>query len=178
MNSLQTDCTTTASARARYSLAGLRRRAVFASAPLACLLALLVLGSPRESREAPTARWQERLHEAEAALSNGDIYSARSSFSQAARIASWSDDWTGVLAAACGLKKLEGPRDNYFATRATLVRAMIAAQKQRSAAGLNHVANAFASIGEHNAAAMARSHIQADAPEDPATTSRQSWNCG
>jgi len=178
MNSLQTDCATTASARARYSIAGLRRRAGFASAPLACLLALLVLGSLRESREPPTTRWQDRLHEAEAAMRNGDIYSARSLYSQTARIASWSDDWTGVLAAACGLKKVERPRDGYFATRAMLVRAMIAAQKQRSAAGLNQVANAFASIGEHNAAAMARSHIQADAPENPATTSLQSWNCG
>jgi hypothetical protein len=176
MNSLQTDCATTASARARYPIAGLRRRAGFASAPLACLLALLVLGSLRESREPPTTRWQDRLDAAEAAMRDGDIYSARSLYSQTARIASWRDDWTGVLAAACGLKKLERPRDGYFATRITLVRAMITAEKERSALGLNTVANAFASIGEHNAAAMVRSRIP-DA-RDSTQILPQSWNCG
>src|SRR5687767_11905312 len=147
MNSLQTDFVTTARRYESYSISGLRRRAVFASAPLTCLLALLVLGSLRESRELPTARWQDRLQAAEAAMLHGDTSSARSLYSQTARIASWSNDWTGVLAAACGLKKIERPRDNYFATRTTLVRATIAAQNQRSALGLNAVANAFASIG-------------------------------
>jgi len=83
---------------------------------------------------------------------------ARSLYGQAARIASWSDDWNGLLAAACGLKKVESKRETYFATRTALVRAMIAAERQRSAPGLNSVANAFAAIGEDNAAAMETSH--------------------
>ena len=178
MNSLQTDFVTTARRYESYSISGLRRRAVFASVPLTCLLALLVLGSLRESRELPTARWQDRLQAAEAAMLHGDTYSARSLYLQTARIASWSNDWTGVLAAACGLKKIERPRDNYFATRTTLVRATIAAQNQRSALGLNAVANAFASIGEHNAAAMVRSRIRIDAPEGAAQSPPQRWTCG
>ena len=174
MNSLET---ATGRACSSYAIAGLRRRAAFASAFLACLLALLVLGLLREARELPSARWQDRLNEAEVAMRNGDIYAARSFYSQTARIASWTDDWTGILAAACGLKKIERPRDNYFATRATLVRAMIAAQNQRSAQGLNAVADAFVGIGELDAAALARSHIPTDAPEGTAQSS-QLWTCG
>jgi hypothetical protein len=107
----------------------------------------------------------------------GDVYTARNLYVQAARIASWRDDWTGILAAACGLKKLERPRDNYFATRTTLVRAMIAAQNQRSAQGLNAVADAFVGIGELEAAALARSRIPTDAPQGTAQSS-QPWKCG
>jgi hypothetical protein len=106
----------------------------------------------------------------------GDIYSARSLYSQTARIASWSDDWTGVLAAACGLRGLEKQHGDYFATRSTLVRAMIAAENRRSAPGLNAVASAFAGIGEHKAAAMVRSRIPIDAPTG-AQNAGQPRNC-
>ena len=172
MNSLET---TTGRACSSYAIAGLRRWAALASASLACLLALL--GLLPEARELPSAHWQNRLNAAEAAMRNGDIYSARSFYSQAARIASWTDDWTGILAAACGLRKLERPYDNYFATRTTLVRAMIAAQSQRSEQGLNAVANAFARIGELDAAALARSRIPMDAVESTAQSSSV-WTCG
>jgi hypothetical protein len=174
MNSLET---VIGKACSSHAIAGLRRRAALACASFACLLALLALGSLREARELPSARWQDRLNEAEVAMRNGDIYSARSFYSQAARIASWTDDWTGILESACGLKKLERPRDNYFATRITLVRAMIAARNQRSAQGLNAVADAFAGVGEHHAAALARSHIPTDAPQGTAQSS-QPWRCG
>ena len=174
MNSLEP---ATGRACSSYAIAGLLRRGALASASLACLLALLILGSLREARELPSARWQDRLNEAEAAMGNGDIYSARSLYSQTARIASWTDDWTGILAAACGLKKLERPRDSYFATRTTLVRAMIAAQNQRSTLGLHAVADAFVGIGDLDAAALARSRIPMDAPQGTAQSS-QLWTCG
>jgi hypothetical protein len=176
MNSARTNCATTANVGEDSSIAGVRRRATFASVPLAGLLALLVLVSLQEARERPIARWQDHLHEAEAAMRAGDLYSARSLYAQTARIASWSDDWIGVLAAACGLKRLEKQRNDYFATRTALVRAMIAAERQRSAAGLNAVANAFAGIGEHKAAAMVRSRIPVDAPAG-AQSPGQLWNC-
>jgi hypothetical protein len=174
MNSLETATERTCSS---YAIAGLRRRAALASASFACLLALLALGSLREGRDLPSARWQDRLNKAEVAMRNGDIYSARSFYSQAARIASWTDDWTGILAAACGLRNTERPRDNYFVTRTALVRAMIAARNQQSTQGLNAVADAFAGIGEHHAAALARSHIPTDAPQGTAQSS-QPWRCG
>lgn len=177
MNRMQTDCVPAASARTRCSIAVLRRRAGFAGFPLACLLALLVLGSLREIRPPPIARWQDRLQEAEASRHSGDIYSARSLYAQTARMASWNDDWTGVLAAACGLKKLERPRDGYFITRTLLVRAMIAAENQKSAPGLSAVADAFASIGEPKAAAMVRTRIPSDVPIQAEENSPPSWNC-
>jgi hypothetical protein len=128
-------------------------------------------------QEPSIARWQDRLHEAEDAMRGGDIYSARSLYAQAARIASWNDDWAGVLNAACGVKQLERPRDGYFVTRTLLVRAMIAAGNQRSAPGLAAVADAFASIGEHKAAAMVRSRIHSDFPIQAADSLPPSWNC-
>jgi hypothetical protein len=174
MNSVRADCATSAGADSPN--AGLRRRAAFASVPLACLLALVVLGSLQEARERPTARWQDRLREAGLAMRAGDLYSARSLYSQTARVASWSDDWIGVLAAACGLKKLENKRGDYFATRTALVRAMIAAENQRSAEGQHAVANAFAGIGEQKMAAMLQSRISTDAP-GTAQSSLKLWNC-
>ncbi|HKY09544.1 MAG TPA: hypothetical protein VJQ55_14935 [Candidatus Binatia bacterium] len=162
MNSLQT---ATGRAYAGCSTVGLRRRAAIVSVPLACLL-LLVVGSLQETIELPAARWQDRLNEADAAMRAGDIYAARALYSQTARIASWTDDWSGILAAACGLKTVEAPRDNYFATRTALVRAMIAAESRRSAAGLHEVAGAFAAIGEHNAAAAVRRRIKTAAWEN------------
>ena len=157
---------------------GLRRAAGFAGVALAYFLALPVLGSLPESGQQSAARWQDTLSEADTALRNSDIYTARSLYSRTARIASWSDDWIGIVAAACGLKKLEKPRDDYYATRTMLVRAMIAAEKERSALGLNAVANAFTSIGEPNAAAMARGRIPVAAPESAAKNSAQPRYCG
>jgi hypothetical protein len=177
MNPLRTDCGTAASTRTSCSIAGLRRGAGFATFSLACLLALLVLGSLQGIRESPMARWQDRLYEAEAAMRRGDIYSAHSLYSQTARIASWNDHWTGVLAAACGLQKLERPRGGYFVTRTMLVRAMIAAENQKSVPGLSAVADAFASIGEHKAAAMVRNRIPSDVPIQAAETLPPSVNC-
>lgn len=128
----------------------------------------------------PTAAdWKAKLIEGEAAWHAKDLYSARALYSQTARIASWSDDWIGILSAACGLKRLEIKSNSYFATRTVLVRAMIAADKQQSRAGLMAAARAFDSIREHKVAAMIRDRnaraIQNRAQENP--PARLSPNC-
>lgn len=98
--------------------------------------------------------WRNLLIKAEAAFTAGDHTAARSLYLQAARNAVWNDDWSGVLAAACGMREFESLRSNFFATRPMLLRAMIMAEKQNNPSGLRAVAEVFASIGDHNASAM------------------------
>lgn len=90
--------------------------------------------------------WRNLLIKAEAAFTAGDHTAARN--------AVWNDDWSGVLAAACGMREFESLRSDFFATRPMLLRAMIMAEKQNNPAGLRAVAEVFASIGDHNASAM------------------------
>ena len=127
----------------------------------------------------PEYHWQDKLSAAERALKDGDSVSARSFYSQAGRIASWNHDWRGTLAAACGMKRLDDKNKSYFATRATLIRAMIAAETMQSRSGLKTVAEAFESIDEQKAAEMVRGisvtsaeHEEVSLPQFP------SWNCG
>jgi hypothetical protein len=124
----------------------------------------LLLAATLRTAAAP-ASWQERLLNADSALASGDRNRARHLYSQAARLAVWQSDWFGALAAACGMSRVERPRDDYFATRPVLIRAMILAEQKQSAAGLNSVAEAFASIGEHSAAAMVKGRIRSSVPE-------------
>jgi hypothetical protein len=153
------------------------RALVYMTMIIACLLfPLAVRMSPQLALQS-TADWQDKLQEAENAFRNRDLLSARSLYSQSARVAASNDDWAGILAAACGLKTIESETNSYFATRSVLVRAMTAAQKRQSELGLSAVAKAFDSIGEHNAATMARSRISADMPSASAEKSPQLWNC-
>ena len=116
---------------------------------------------------------------AQAAWQRGDLLEAQSAYLRAARIASWRDDWEGILAAACGMKRIEGARGLYLNTRSVLVLAMIGAERKRSGAGLRAVANAFAAIGERDAAAMVLSKIEPGwrQPDDDSFTDSGSWNC-
>lgn len=123
--------------------------------------------------------WQDKLSAAERALKDGDNTAARSFYSQAGRIASWNHDWRGILTAACGMKRLDGKNKSYFATRANLIRAMIAAETMQSRSGLNAVAEAFESIGEQKAAEMVRGiSVTFAEHEEESLPQSGSWNCG
>jgi hypothetical protein len=135
----------------------------------------------------PELKWQETpdwrpiLALAEGALKEGDLYSARSLYSRTARVASWRDDWVGLLAAACGIKKLDSRRDAYSSLHTILLRGMIAAESKRDQTGLSAVAKAFESIGEPRAASMVLSRIQHSwiaHPNDPVadTAGRDCWS--
>src|SRR5215813_13686690 len=103
--------------------------------------------------------WKPVLELAEAARERGDLYYAKSLYLQAGRLAVWRDDWAGLIAAACGIKKLERERGPYSSTNALLLRAMVAAEKRESRSGLVAVAKAFAALGEDNVASMVLSRI-------------------
>jgi hypothetical protein len=129
----------------------------------ASLLALLVLAALAwkqcgfSGRETPD--WKPVLALADAAQEKGDLYYAKHLYLQGGRLAVWRDDWAGLLAAACGIKKLERERGPYSSTNALLLRAMVAAEKRQSRSGLVAVAKAFASLGENKVASMVLSRI-------------------
>jgi hypothetical protein len=110
--------------------------------------------------------WKPVLALADALWEKGDLYEARHLYLQVDRIASWQQDWEGLTAAACGIKRLDGAEGPYSKTFAILVRAMRAAESQQSRAGITAVARAFAAIGQGKAATMVLSRTRPDWPEE------------
>lgn len=141
---------TPASRRALASVLIAVSMLLLAAAPWAC----------RDFDRREESDWKAVLALAQAAWQRGDRLEAQSVYLRAARIASWKDDWEGILAAACGMKRLEDVRGYHFNTRSILVLAMISAERSRSAAGLRAVADAFITIGEQEAAAMVLSKVE------------------
>jgi hypothetical protein len=129
----------------------------------ASLLAVLVLTALAwtqydfSGREIPD--WKPILALADAAQEKGDLYYAKHLYLQGGRLAVWRDDWVGLLAAACGIRKLERERGPYSSTNALLLRAMVAAEKRQSRSGVVSVAKAFAAFGEDKVASMVLSRI-------------------
>jgi hypothetical protein len=130
-----------------------------------CLLAAAIFGTHPEWRRHDPPDWRPLFARAQSAASK-DRYEARYLYVSAARAALWAEDWRGLVAAACGLKKLDGTRPN-DPIHGLLLRAMIAAETRRSREGLAAVAGAFAAMGEAAAAAMVLARAGADWPEEP-----------
>ena len=110
--------------------------------------------------------WRPVFARAEASLEKSELYDARSLYSRAAQLASWREDWGGLLAAACGMKILDRQSGPYSNVHTILVRATMAAESGQSREGITAVARAFAAIGQDNAASMALSRIQMSWPEE------------
>lgn len=149
----------------------------------ACLAALLPVLGLLAFLFMTDFKWQEpadsraAFARAEAARQDRDPYQARWLYSHAARAAFWHRDWEGVLAAACGMKKLDNLRESYSMTHHLILQAMIAAESKQSRAGMAAVARAFASLGEAKAATMALSCVRADWPEDVADPDKSFSEC-
>ena len=109
--------------------------------------------------------WKPVLARAQASVEKSELYDARSFYSRAAQLASWREDWGGLLAAACGMKMLDNESSPYSNVHTILVRAMMAAESRESRAGIAAVARAFAATGQDKAASMALGRIQTDWPE-------------
>jgi len=131
-----------------------------------------------EHKWSETPDWRTALAQAEASREDGDLYSAISLYSRTARIASWQDDWKGLLAAACGMRRLDR-KDSHANAHGILVRAMIAAEKSADQIGLSTIAKAFESIGERNAASMVLSRMRHDPRGNfnDASAGRAEWDC-
>jgi len=110
--------------------------------------------------------WKPVLALADAAREKGDLDYAKHLYLQGGKFAVWRDDWAGLLAAACGTKRLERERGPYSSTNALLLRAMVAAEKKQSRSGLVAVAKAFAVLGDDKIASMVLSLIEKDWVEE------------
>ena len=136
----------------------------------ASLLAFMILAALTwtqcnfSGREIPD--WKPVLVLADSAREKGDLYYARHLYLQAGKFAVWRDDWAGLLAAACGIKKLERERGPYSSTNTLLLRAMVAAEKTQSRSGLVAVAKAFAALGQDEVASMVLSLVRKNGVEE------------
>jgi hypothetical protein len=109
-------------------------------------------------REIPD--WKAALALADKARERGDLYYAKSLYLQVGRLAAWRDDWEGLLAAACGIKKHDRQRGRYSATNMLLLRAMVAAETKQSRSGMAEVGKAFSALGEDKVASMVLSRMR------------------
>jgi hypothetical protein len=109
-------------------------------------------------REIPD--WKPVLALADTARERGDLYYAKSLYLQVGRLAASRDDWAGLLAAACGIKKRDRERGRYSATNMLLLRAMVAAEAKQSRPGMAAVGKAFSALGEDRVASMVLSRIR------------------
>lgn len=123
--------------------------------------------------------WRAVFSQAERLREEGDLYQAKVFYSQAGRIANWHQDWQGLLAVTCGMKKLDGAGDPFRMTYALLLRAMVAAERKQSRAGIHAVAKAFTAIGERRSASLTLSRIEKDwaAQTDESSFDAVWWGC-
>src|SRR5499425_139005 len=130
----------------------------------AVLLPVLFLGAlawlRRDFRNPEIPDWKPVLALADTAQEKGDLYYAKSLYSQAGRLAALREDWAGLAAAACAMNKLDKQKSRYSPANALLLRAMIAAETKQSRSGMAAVAKAFAGLGESEVASMVLSRIQ------------------
>jgi hypothetical protein len=128
------------------------------------LAVLLWTLSDFSRREIPD--WKPVLALAGTAQARGDLYYAKSLYSQVGRLSAWRDDWAGLLAAACGMKKLERQTGRHSETNALLLSAMVVANARQSRSGLVAVAQAFTALGQDKVASMVLSHTGKDWVEE------------
>jgi hypothetical protein len=120
----------------------------------------------------PDLKWQETpdwkpvLALADAAWEKRDPYEAKHLYLQAGRIASWAEDWRGLLAAACGIQKIDREHGPYSGAHTLLGRAMLAAEMKQSRAGMTAVAKALTALGKPEAASLVLARIQTGWPEE------------
>jgi hypothetical protein len=106
------------------------------------------------------ADWKPVLALADTARGRGELHHAKSLYLQVGRLAASRDDWAGLLAAACGIKKHDRGRGRYSATNMLLLRAMVAAEAGQSRSGMAAVGKAFSALGEDKVASMVLSRIR------------------
>lgn len=150
--------------------------------PFLLMIALAWLRPDFNRFEVPD--WRPVLALANAAWEKGDLYEARYLYVQVDQIAAWRQEWEGLIAAACGLQRVDGVRGPSSKTYSILGRAMMAAEARQSRAGISAVARAFTILGKHKAASMVSSHIQPhwpgemQEPADPGATGCWEPNAG
>jgi len=140
--------------------------------PFILMIALAWL-RPEFNRSEPPD-WKSVVARANEALEKGDLYEARYLYGQVDQIASWKEEWEGLLAAACGLARLDGVPGPYSRSLAILFRATMIAENKQSRQGIVTIAQVLRLMGKHTAAVKIMDRIRSDWPEEmpePADTS-------
>jgi hypothetical protein len=110
--------------------------------------------------------WKPVIALAEESWKQGDLYQARHLYLQADRIASWRKDWDGLVAAACGINRLDGTDGPYSKAFSILIRASVEAEARRSRRAMATVAKAFVIIGAEKAATAVLARIKPNWPDE------------
>jgi hypothetical protein len=140
--------------------------------PFILIIALAWLRPEFNRSEVPD--WKSVVARANAALEKGDLYEARYLYGQVDQIASWKEEWEGLIAAACGLRRLDGVPGPYSRSLTILFRATMIAENKQSRQGIVTIAQVLGVMGKHKAAAKIMDRIRSDWPEEmpgPAATS-------
>ena len=144
-----------------------RCRVITYIAAISPLLMLIVLASiyPDLNRtEIPD--WRPLIARADETLNRGDRYEARRFYLQVDRVAYWQKDWEGLIAAACGINKLDGVNRPHSRALAILFRASTIAERAQSRRGLATVAKSFSLLGSAEAASAVLVRIQPSWPNE------------
>jgi hypothetical protein len=132
--------------------------------PLFAILVLAQVYPVLNRRQIPD--WRRQIAAAEEFLEQGDHDQARHFYLQAGRMATWQNDWAGLVAAACGFKRLDGAVNPYSKAFSMLIRAAAAAELIQSRRGVAIVAKAFAMMGADRAAAAVLAGVQPSWPDE------------
>jgi hypothetical protein len=132
--------------------------------PLLVIIVLARLYPDLNRQEIPD--WKPVISLAEDSWNKGDLYQTRHLYLQAGRVASWRQDWAGLVAAACGIYRLDGINGPYSKALSILLRATSAAQARQSRRGILTVAKAFALIGADQVATAVLARIQTSWPDE------------
>ena len=147
----------------RESLRPLRSRTVGYWLVILLFFMLIIAAWLRPEFNLPkVADWKSILARADHAWEAGDLQRARHLYLKVERIASWSRDWQGTVAAACRFKQLDGVPAHYWKAHTLLIRAGIFAQEKQSRQAMATIAEAFNMLGQPQTASLILAHIGAD----------------
>jgi hypothetical protein len=144
-----------------------RCRVIAYLAAVTPLLLMLVLASlfPALNRtEVPD--WRPLISHADASFNRGDLYQARHLYLQVVRVASWREDWQGLVTAACRINRLDGVNRPYSKALSILFRASTAAELAQSRRGLASVAKSLSLLGSDEAASAVLARTQPSWPNE------------
>src|SRR5918999_1554079 len=105
------------------------RMTMYLAALLPLLLLLVVAKLNPHLNRAEIADWRPLISRADEARMSGERYRSRHLYLQAQRIATWRDDWAGLVAAGCGIYRLDGVDGPYSKPYALLIRAALVAER-------------------------------------------------
>jgi hypothetical protein len=146
-------------------------RALYHPAVILLFLFLVSVWARWDFSGQETRDWRVILELADGARERGELNYAKSLYAQAGQVSASRDDWGGLLATACGMKKLERQSGRRSETTVLLLKAMNAAKTAESRSGLVAVATAFTALGHESVASMVLSHAKNDWVERTATSS-------